>query len=110
MKELRTTQFEDRGEGGQFGQKASAEISESEIELWIGKLSGSKLWTGCTVTVAVSANKAMATAIWSSRVMVSENQRSRSFRRLTERTKRRVLVLWDGTYLGSGAAEEMLGV
>ena len=42
--------------------------------------------------------------------MVFENQWSRSFRRPTERTERRVLVLWDEAYLGPGAAEKMLGV
>ena len=42
--------------------------------------------------------------------MVFENQRSRSFRGPTEKTERRVLVLWDGAYLCPGAAEEMLGV
>ena len=42
--------------------------------------------------------------------MLFESQWSRSFRRPTERTKRRVLLLWDGEYLGPGAAEEMLGV
>ena len=60
--------------------------------------------------MARSVSKAMAMVIWSSRVMVFENQRSRSFRGPTERTERRVLVLWDGAYLCPGAAEDMLGV
>ena len=42
--------------------------------------------------------------------MVFENQRSRSFRGLTERTEKGVLVLGDGAYLCPGAAEDMIGV
>ena len=42
--------------------------------------------------------------------MVFENQRSRSFRGLTERTEKGVLVLGDGAYLCPGAAEDMLRV
>jgi len=70
---------------------------------------GSKFGARRTVTVARSVNKTKATAICSCRVMVFENQQSRSFRRLTERIERRVLVLRDGEYLSLGAAEKMLG-
>ena len=58
--------------------------------------------------VASSDNKTKATAICSCRVMVFENRQSRSFRRLTERTEKCVLVLGDGENLSPGAAEKML--
>ena len=70
---------------------------------------GSKFGARRTVTVARSVNKTKATAICSCRVMVFENQQSRSFRRLTERIERRVLALRDGEYLSPGAMEKMLG-